>query len=114
MEGVSPVKKKKQNLVKDMTSILGASSAAARHVDSEAWPTTSVAKPLAWSTAPISARVLTLQAEPVGAVFGVEQHAAAVLAAVAGGRGGALAAAPVGALGAACRPLAPLRPGAIH
>lgn len=57
---------------------------------------------------------LTVQAEPISAVFGVEQHAAAVLAAVAGGRGSALAAAPVGALGAAGRPLAPLRPRAVH
>lgn len=47
------------------------------------------------------ARILTLQAEPVGAVFGVEQHATAVLATVAGGWGGALTAAPVGAFSAA-------------
>lgn len=66
------------------------------------------------SLSPQPPHALTVQAEPVGAVFGVEQHAAAVLAAVAGGRGSALAAAPVGALGAAGRPLAPLRPRAIH
>jgi len=48
------------------------------------------------------AAALTLHAEPVGAVLGVEHPTPAILATVARSWRRALAAAPVGALSAAC------------
>lgn len=56
---------------------------------------------------------LTLHAQPVRAVLGVEQGPAAVPASVLGRGRHALSAAPVGTLGAARRPLAPLRPRSV-
>lgn len=57
---------------------------------------------------------LTLHAEPVRAVFGLQHQPLAVLPPVLRRRGRALPPAPVGALRAARGPLAPGRPLAIH
>ena len=57
---------------------------------------------------------LTLHAQPIRAVLGLQDKAIAVLASILGGWCRALPPAPVSALGPAGRPLAPRGPPAIH
>lgn len=57
---------------------------------------------------------LTLHAQPIRAVLGLQDKAIAVLASILGGGCRALPPAPVSALGPAGRPLAPRGPPAIH
>ena len=68
-------------------------------------------------TSPVSAVCsdrLTLHAQPIRAVLGLQDKAIAVLASILGGGCRALPPAPVSALGPAGRPLAPRGPPAIH
>lgn len=58
--------------------------------------------------------VLTLHAQPVGAVLGLQVGALAVSPAVLGRRRAALPPPPVGALHPTGRPLTPLCPQAVH
>lgn len=59
-------------------------------------------------------RVLTLHAQPIGAVLGLEHHALTVLSPVFGCRSVAFSPPPVGALCPTGGPLTPLCPQAIH
>lgn len=70
--------------------------------------------PLARRPGALPSGGLTLQAQPAGAVLGVEQSPAAVSASVLGRGRHALPAPPVGTLGATGRPLAPLCPCSVH
>ena len=70
--------------------------------------------PMVKTHLPCVSNRLTLHAQPIRAVLGLQDKAIAVLASILGGWCRALPPAPVSALGPAGRPLAPRGPPAIH
>jgi hypothetical protein len=62
----------------------------------------------------VGSNQLTLHAQPIRAVLGLQDQAITVLASILGSWRRALSPAPVGALSPTCRPLAPGSPSAIH